>query len=115
MSDMLRAESLTFYEGVSKNFRTESNEINNSNNNKHSLINNTKDYSGRTHYTDSQHSDTTAPSGKELYQLQFPLQAASPETFGYVLVFQMYLSIIKRRTALEPILLHTQLVSGASF
>jgi hypothetical protein len=33
-----------------------------------------------------QNSDTTAPSGEELYHLQFPLQAASPETFGYTLI-----------------------------
>jgi hypothetical protein len=31
-------------------------------------------------------SDTTAPSGRELYHLQFSLQAASPETSGYTLV-----------------------------
>jgi hypothetical protein len=60
------------------------NEINN--NNKHSLRSNTKGYGGKTHYTDSQNSDTTAPSGRELYYLQFSLQAASPETFGYTLV-----------------------------
>jgi len=30
--------------------------------------------------------DTTALSGRELYHLQFPLQAASAETFGYTLV-----------------------------
>jgi hypothetical protein len=35
----------------------------------------------------SQNSDTTAPSGRELYHLQFSLQAASPETFGYTLVY----------------------------
>jgi hypothetical protein len=46
----------------------------------------TKVYGGKTHYTDSQNSDTTAPSGRELYHLQFSLQAASPETFGYTLV-----------------------------
>jgi hypothetical protein len=38
---------------------------------------NIKDYGGKTHYTDSQNSDKTAPSGRE---------AASPETFGYTLV-----------------------------
>jgi hypothetical protein len=27
-----------------------------------------------------------APSGRELYHLQFSLQVASPETFGYTLV-----------------------------
>jgi hypothetical protein len=55
-------------------------------NNKHSLRSNTKSYCGKTHYTDSQNSDTTAPSGRELYHLQFLLQAASPETLGYTLV-----------------------------
>jgi hypothetical protein len=55
-------------------------------NNKHSLRSNTKGYGGKTHYTDSQNSDTTASSGRELYHLQFSLQAASPETFGYTLV-----------------------------
>jgi hypothetical protein len=34
-----------------------------------------------------QNSETSAPSGgRELYHLQFSLQAASPETFGYTLV-----------------------------
>jgi hypothetical protein len=61
------------------------NEINN-NNNKHSLRSNTKGYGDKTHYTDSQNRDTTALSGRELYHLQFSLQAASPETFGYTLV-----------------------------
>jgi hypothetical protein len=36
--------------------------------------------------TDSQNSGTTAPSGRELYHLQFSLQTASPENFGYTLV-----------------------------
>jgi hypothetical protein len=40
-----------------------------------------------THYTDSQNSDTTASSGRELYLLQFSLQAASPETSGYTPYF----------------------------
>jgi len=31
-------------------------------------------------------SHTTAPSGKQLYHLQLLLQAASPGTFGYILV-----------------------------
>jgi len=31
----------------------------------------------------------TAPSGRELYYLQFPLQAVSLETFGYTLVYQI--------------------------
>jgi hypothetical protein len=44
-------------------------------------------YGGNTHSTDSQNSDTTASSGRELYRLQFSLQAASPETSGYNLVY----------------------------
>jgi hypothetical protein len=36
----------------------------------------------------TQYGDTTAPSGRELYHLQFSLEAASPETFGYTLVYQ---------------------------
>jgi len=43
--------------------------------------------------TDSQNSDTTAPSGRELYHLQFSLQAASLETFGYTLVLLLNQSI----------------------
>jgi hypothetical protein len=60
--------------------------VNNEINNKHSLRSNTKGYDGKTHQTDSKNSDTTAPSGRELYHLQFSLQTASPETFGYTLV-----------------------------
>jgi hypothetical protein len=52
----------------------------------YSLRSNTKGYGGKTHYTDSQNSDTTAPSGRELYHLQFSRQAASPGTFGYIFV-----------------------------
>jgi hypothetical protein len=55
--------------------------------NKLSLRSNIKDYGGKTHYTDSQNSDTTASSGRELYHLHFSLQAASPETFGYNFVY----------------------------
>jgi hypothetical protein len=57
------------------------------NSNKHSLRNNIKGYGGKNHYTDSRNSDTTSRSGRELYHLQFSLQIASPETFGYTLVF----------------------------
>jgi hypothetical protein len=39
--------------------------------NKHSLRSNTKGYGVKTHYTDSQNSDTTAPSGRELYHSVF--------------------------------------------
>jgi hypothetical protein len=55
-------------------------------NNKHLLRSNTKDRGGKTHLTDSQNSDTTAPSGRELYHLQFSLQAVSPETFRFTVV-----------------------------
>jgi hypothetical protein len=51
--------------------------------NQQSLRSNKKGYSGKTHYIDSQNSDTTASSGRELYHLQFLLQAASPETCGH--------------------------------
>jgi hypothetical protein len=51
------------------------------------LRSNTKGYDGKTHWTDSQNNDKAVPSGRELYQLQFSFQAASPETFGYTLVF----------------------------
>jgi hypothetical protein len=55
------------------------------NNNKH-LRSNTKGYGSKTHWTDSQNSDTTAPSGRELYHLQCTLQVVSLETFGNALV-----------------------------
>jgi len=55
-------------------------------NNKHMLRSNTKGYDGKTHWTGSQNSNTTAPSDREQYHLQFLLQEASPETFGYTLV-----------------------------
>jgi len=35
----------------------------------------------------TQNSNTTAPSGRELYQLQFSLQVTSLETSGYTLVY----------------------------
>jgi hypothetical protein len=40
----------------------------------------------------TQNSDTTAPSDRELYHLQFSRQAASPETFGYT-VLRAYIHI----------------------
>jgi len=49
------------------------------------LRSDTKGYGGKTHSTDSQNSDTTEPSWRELYHSQF--LAANPETFGYTLVF----------------------------
>jgi hypothetical protein len=53
----------------------------------YSLRSNSKGYGHKTHYTDSKNSDTTASCFRELYQFQFSLQAASPETFGHTLVF----------------------------
>jgi hypothetical protein len=55
-------------------------------NNKHLLRSNIKGYGSKTHQTDLQNSDTTAPSGRELYHSHLSLQAASPETFEYTLV-----------------------------
>jgi hypothetical protein len=49
------------------------NEINNNNNNKHLLRSNTKGYGGKTHKTDSQNSDRTVSSGRELYHLECSL------------------------------------------
>jgi hypothetical protein len=53
------------------------------------------DYGRKTHYIDSQNSDVTAPSGKELYYFQCSLQAASTETFGYALVLYVLMLGIK--------------------
>jgi hypothetical protein len=67
-------------------------------NNIHSLRSNTKGYGGKTHYTESHISYTTATIGKELYHhLQFSLQAANPETFGYTLVFMRNSWFSRRR------------------
>jgi hypothetical protein len=61
---------------------------------------NTKSYGGKTHYTDSQNRDTTSFGGRELYHLQFWLQTASLETFGYNLVITQ---LVKKFTAfMEP-------------
>jgi len=53
------------------------------------MRNNPKGYGSKTHYTDSQNSDPTASSGRELYHQQFSLQAASTETFGYTLLYHL--------------------------
>jgi len=50
------------------------------------LRSNKKGNDGKTHYTDTQNNDTTAPSCRELYHLQFSFQVASPGTFGYTLL-----------------------------
>jgi len=47
--------------------------------------------------TDSQNSDKTAPSGRALYHFQFSLQTASPETFGYTLVYRYWAEIYMPR------------------
>jgi hypothetical protein len=70
-------------------------------NNKHLLRSNTKGYGGKTHYTYSQNSDTTAYSGRKLYHLQFSLQVASPESYGYTLVHTPYRAIKIFRTSLN--------------
>jgi hypothetical protein len=49
------------------------------------LLSPSKGYGGKTRYTDSLNSDTTAPGVTELYHFQFSLQEASLETFGYAL------------------------------
>jgi len=41
---------------------------------------------------DLQNSDTTAPSGRELYTLQFSLQAASPENFRFTVLYEYLVS-----------------------
>jgi len=60
------------------------------------LRSNTKGYGGKTHQTDTQNSDSTALSGRELYHLQFSLQADSPETFGYTLVLLVLTLLVWR-------------------
>jgi hypothetical protein len=77
------------------------------NNNKHSLRSNTKGYGGKTHESDLQNSDTTAPSGRELYHLQFSLQPANPGTFGYTLVLQAFPGIVFKLGKTEQHGLHT--------
>jgi hypothetical protein len=52
----------------------------------YSFLSPPKSHGIKSHKTDSQNSDTTEPSGRELYHLQFSLQAASPETFRYTVV-----------------------------
>jgi hypothetical protein len=63
------------YEGVSNN-----------NKKKKTLVE--KQHKGlwRQNSLDSQSGDTTEPSSRELYHLQFSLQSAIPEIFGYTLV-----------------------------
>jgi len=50
------------------------------------LRGNIKGYGDKSHQAESQNCDTTAPSRRELYHLQFPPQPASPETSEYTLI-----------------------------
>jgi len=59
---------------------------------------NKKGYGGNTHHTDSQ--NTQPHLVAELYHLQFSLQAASPDTFGYT-----HISICYNFIRLCPLLL----------
>jgi len=43
--------------------------------------------------TGSENRGTTAPSSREAYHFQFSFQAASPETFGYTLVYQWFRTV----------------------
>jgi hypothetical protein len=58
------------------------------------LRSNTKGYGGKTHLKNT---DATAPGGRELYHLQFLLQAASPETFGYT-VLRVHDVVLRQKT-----------------
>jgi hypothetical protein len=49
--------------------------------------------------------NVSAPSGKELYHLQFSLQAASPETFGYNFVQTFHLYFSKCRLTMSVLFL----------
>jgi hypothetical protein len=55
-------------------------------------------YGSKTHWTDSQNSDKTTSSCIELYHLQFSLQAASPESYGYTVVVVQSLCGVTRLT-----------------
>jgi hypothetical protein len=72
-------------------------------NNKHMLRSNTKGYDGKTHWTGSQNSNTTAPSDREQYHLQFLLQVASLETFGYTLICYSVLSVTQVKLFSEDV------------
>jgi hypothetical protein len=106
---------IVLYKGVSRSFRTKSI----TNNNKQSFRSNTKGYGGKPHYTGSQNSNTSALSVRELYHLQFSLQAASPETFGYTLVLRSRIRILDFCMHLPiqdyvPIPLHNPHILGVS-
>jgi hypothetical protein len=68
--------------------------------------------------TDSQNSDKTAASGRELYHLQFSLQAASPEIFEYTIVCFNQQHILREEggdgTCVLAVLSHDHLTSQYS-
>jgi hypothetical protein len=70
------------YEGVSKSFRSESITKNKNNNKNHSLRTQRVMATKLTRLTHKIWI-TAASSGRELYHLQFSLQAANRDTFGY--------------------------------
>jgi len=71
VSKSFRIESITKYTITTINTRWEATQ---------------RGYVGKIHQTDSQNSNTTTYSGRQLYHLQFSLQSASPETFRYTLL-----------------------------
>jgi hypothetical protein len=52
-------------------------------NNKHLLGSIAEGYGYKTHWADSEDSDTAASTGKKLYYLQLSVLVASARTFGY--------------------------------
>jgi hypothetical protein len=68
------------YEGVTKSIRSESIKK------QTTTINTVEKQYKELCRQNSQSSDTTASSGREVYHLQFSLQAANPETFGYTVI-----------------------------
>jgi hypothetical protein len=81
---LLRVYTILLYEDVTESFRTESQR----NKQQQTLVE--KQQKGLWRQNSLgwlTNSDTTAASGRELYHLKFSIQTASPETFGYTLVY----------------------------
>jgi len=78
--------------GINNNSNNNNN--NNNNNKKHSLRGNKRGYGGKTYYTDSQNSNTTAPSGRDCticsYRSRWPVRKfwIHPRTYFRKLVCQ---------------------------
>jgi hypothetical protein len=68
------------------NSNSSSSSSNNNNNNNNNSWEATQSIMAAKLTRVTQNGDTIAPSGRELYHLQFSLHAANPETFGYSLV-----------------------------